>query len=87
MTRLLAHYIDTVGCSHVTDFGTPGCRKSSRSYSQQCEVGILAEDPAHDQVEEVDDTVDRPVEPKNLGPSQHLVADVAVLGPVRQRTV
>ena len=25
----------TVGYSHVTDFDTPGCRKSSRSYSQQ----------------------------------------------------
>jgi hypothetical protein len=28
---------DTVGYSHVTDLGTPGCRKSSRSYSQQYE--------------------------------------------------
>ena len=32
---------DTVGCSHVTDFDTPGCRKSSRSYSQQYEPVTL----------------------------------------------
>ena len=29
--------VDTVGYSHVTDFNTPGCRTSSRSYSQQYE--------------------------------------------------
>ena len=28
---------DTVGYSHVTDFDTPGYRKSSRNYSQQYE--------------------------------------------------
>jgi mRNA interferase RelE/StbE len=28
---------DTVGYSHVTDFDTPGYRKSSRSYTQQYE--------------------------------------------------
>jgi hypothetical protein len=29
----------TVGDSHVTDFDTPGCRKSSRGYSQQYQAG------------------------------------------------
>ena len=29
--------VDTVGYSHLKEFDTPGCRRSSRSYSQQYE--------------------------------------------------
>ena len=33
---------DTVGYRHVTDFDTPGCRKSSRSYSQQYQAALCS---------------------------------------------
>jgi hypothetical protein len=32
---VIGQFTHTVGYSHVTDFDTPWCRKSSRSYSQQ----------------------------------------------------
>ena len=39
---------DTVGYSHLKDFGTPGYRKSSRSYSQQYErPGRIPKRPRH----------------------------------------
>ena len=34
----------TVGYRHVTDFDTPGCRKSSRSYSQQYQNSESSDD-------------------------------------------
>ena len=37
MVRMIVTH--TVGDSHVTEFDTPGCRKSSRRYSQQYQAG------------------------------------------------
>ena len=39
---------NTVGYSHMKDFDTPGCRKSSRSYSQQYNVDSVTDAVASD---------------------------------------
>ena len=51
------------------------------------QIGKPVEHAAHDHVDGIHYPVDGPIETKDFGPRQHIVADVRVLGPVCERPV